>query len=160
MPIRRPAHGCHGYSSSRNSVLWAFSSLVVQYDQAACLTRLQATCTRGVRARLRRVAGLRRPASRATLAQPPTLNEHSTRTTQWGPIRPTQPGNADGLVTLDWAPSLGSADERARRQGLHMMPSASLRNGCNVCRRRIALSRNSFAYLNESWATPCQNEWL
>src|SRR5215813_11379396 len=30
MPIRRPDHGCHGYSSSRNSVLWAFSSLVVQ----------------------------------------------------------------------------------------------------------------------------------
>src|SRR5215831_16263490 len=30
MPIRRPDHGCHGYSSSRNLVLWAFSSLVVQ----------------------------------------------------------------------------------------------------------------------------------
>jgi hypothetical protein len=29
----------------------------LQYDQAACLTRLQATSTRGVRARLRRVAG-------------------------------------------------------------------------------------------------------
>src|SRR6516164_360365 len=35
MPIRRPAHGCHGYSSSRNSVLWAFSSLVVLGDQTA-----------------------------------------------------------------------------------------------------------------------------
>jgi hypothetical protein len=35
MPIRRPDHGCHGYSSSRNSVLWAFSSLVVQHNQAA-----------------------------------------------------------------------------------------------------------------------------
>src|SRR5262249_18872322 len=29
----------------------------LQYDPAACLTRLQATSTRGVRARLRRVAG-------------------------------------------------------------------------------------------------------
>src|SRR5262245_28289429 len=29
----------------------------LQYDQAACLTRLQATSTRGVRARLHRVAG-------------------------------------------------------------------------------------------------------
>ena len=57
MPIRRPAHGCHGYSSSRNSVLWAFSSLVVQFDQAACLTRLQASSTRGVRDHIRRVAG-------------------------------------------------------------------------------------------------------
>ena len=35
MPIRRPAHGCHGYSSSRNSVLWAFSSLVVLAAAAA-----------------------------------------------------------------------------------------------------------------------------
>src|SRR5215831_1578537 len=57
MPIRRPDHGCHGYSSSRNSVPWAFSSLVVQFDQAACLTRLQATSTRGVRDHIRRVAG-------------------------------------------------------------------------------------------------------
>src|SRR6266566_8451143 len=61
MPIRRPDHGCHRYSSSRNSVLWAFSSLVVQYDQAACLARLQATSTRGVPARLRRVAGCATP---------------------------------------------------------------------------------------------------
>src|SRR5262249_23668660 len=30
MPIRRPDHGCHGYSSSRNSVPWAFSRLIVQ----------------------------------------------------------------------------------------------------------------------------------
>jgi hypothetical protein len=29
----------------------------LQHDQAACLTRLQATSTRGVRARVRRVAG-------------------------------------------------------------------------------------------------------
>ena len=56
MPIRRPDHGCHGYSSSRNSVLWAFSSLVVQHDQAPRLNRIQATSTRGVRARIRRVA--------------------------------------------------------------------------------------------------------
>ena len=35
MPIRRPDHGCHGYSSSRNSVPWVFSSLVVQHDQAS-----------------------------------------------------------------------------------------------------------------------------
>src|SRR5262249_36497711 len=35
MPIRRPDHGCHGYSSSRNSVLWAFSSLVVQRGSPA-----------------------------------------------------------------------------------------------------------------------------
>src|SRR5262245_18234628 len=57
MPIRRPAHACHGYSSYRNSVLWAFSSLVVQFDQAACLTRLQATSTRGVRDHIRCVDG-------------------------------------------------------------------------------------------------------
>ena len=30
MPTRRPHHGCHGYSSSRNSVPWALASLVVQ----------------------------------------------------------------------------------------------------------------------------------
>src|SRR6516165_5016779 len=65
MPIRRPAHGCHGYSSSRNSVLWAFSSLVVQFDQAACLTRLQASSTRGVHARIRRVAGCATPTGSA-----------------------------------------------------------------------------------------------
>src|SRR5438128_11914454 len=65
MPIRRPDHGCHRYSSSRNSVLWAFSSLVVQYDQAACLARLQATSTRGVPARLRRVAGCATPTGSA-----------------------------------------------------------------------------------------------
>jgi hypothetical protein len=61
MPIRRPDHGCHGYSSSRNSVLWAFSSLVVQHDQAPRLNRIQATSTRGVRARIRRVAGCAPP---------------------------------------------------------------------------------------------------
>src|SRR6516165_2205368 len=65
MPIRRPAHGCHGYSSSRNSVLWAFSSLVVQHDQAPRLDRIQATSTRGVRARIRRVAGCATPTGSA-----------------------------------------------------------------------------------------------
>src|SRR5262245_53571640 len=65
MPIRRPDHGCHGYSSSRNSVLWAFSSLVVQYDQAACLARLQATSTRGICPCLRRVAGCATPPGSA-----------------------------------------------------------------------------------------------
>src|SRR5436190_18127356 len=62
MPIRRPDHGCHGYSSSRNSVLWAFSSLVVQRDQAPRLTWIQTTCAGGVRARLRRVAGCATPS--------------------------------------------------------------------------------------------------
>ena len=57
MPIRRSDHGCHGYSSSRNLVLWGFSSLVVQYDQAPRITRLQTTSTGGARARARRVAG-------------------------------------------------------------------------------------------------------
>src|SRR2546421_10287768 len=33
----------------------------LQYDQAACLARLQATSTRGVPARLRRVAGCATP---------------------------------------------------------------------------------------------------
>src|SRR5499433_1637713 len=61
MPIRRPDHGCHGYSSSRNSVLWAFSSLVVQHDQAPRLNRIETTSTRGVRARIRRVAGCATP---------------------------------------------------------------------------------------------------
>src|SRR6516165_8921565 len=65
MPIRRPAHGCHGYSSSRNSVLWAFSSLVVQHDQAPRLNRIQATSTRGVRARIRRMAGCATPPGSA-----------------------------------------------------------------------------------------------
>src|SRR3989441_2974111 len=65
MPIRRPDHGCHGYSSSRNSVLWAFSSLVVQHDQAPRLNRIQATSTRGVRARIRRVAGCATPTGSA-----------------------------------------------------------------------------------------------
>src|SRR2546430_7633024 len=65
MPIRRPDHGCHGYSSSRNSVLWAFSSLVVQHDQAPHLTWIQATSAGGVRARLRRVAGCATPSGSA-----------------------------------------------------------------------------------------------
>src|SRR6266404_6144542 len=65
MPIRRPDHGCHGYSSSQNSVPWAFSSLVVQHDQAARLNRIQATSTRGVRARIRRVAGCATPTGSA-----------------------------------------------------------------------------------------------
>src|SRR5436190_9969766 len=65
MPIRRPDHGCHGYSSSRNSVLWAFSSLVVQRDQAPRLTWIQTTCAGGVRARLRRVAGCATPSGSA-----------------------------------------------------------------------------------------------
>src|SRR5215469_6010412 len=65
MPIRRPDHGCHGYSSSRNSVPWAFLNLVVQYDQAACLARLQATSTRGVPACIRRVAGCATPTGSA-----------------------------------------------------------------------------------------------
>src|SRR6516164_4691717 len=54
MPIRRPAHGCHGYSSSRNSVLWA-----------SCLALLQATSTRGVPACIRRVAGCATPTGSA-----------------------------------------------------------------------------------------------
>jgi|SRR6516164_7998422 len=61
MPIRRPDDGCHGYSSSRNSVLWAFSSLVVHHDQAPRLNRIQTTSTRGVRAHIRRVAGCATP---------------------------------------------------------------------------------------------------
>src|SRR5215831_1196769 len=65
MPIRRPDHGCHGYSSSRNSVLWAFSSLVVQHHQAPRLTWIQATSAGGVRARLRRVAGFATPSGSA-----------------------------------------------------------------------------------------------
>jgi putative transposase len=38
----------------------------LQYDQAACLARLQATCTRGVPARLRRVAGCATPTGSAS----------------------------------------------------------------------------------------------
>src|SRR6266567_2360255 len=37
----------------------------LQYDQAACLARLPATCTRGVPARLRRVAGCATPTGSA-----------------------------------------------------------------------------------------------
>src|SRR6266403_2228502 len=65
MPIRRPDHGCHGYSSSRNSVLWAFSSLVVQHDQAPRLTWIQATSARDICPRLRRVAGCATPSGSA-----------------------------------------------------------------------------------------------
>src|SRR5262245_18691548 len=65
MPIRRPDHGCLGYSSSQNSVPWAFSSLVVQHDQAPRLNRIQATSTRGVHARIRRVAGCATPTGSA-----------------------------------------------------------------------------------------------
>src|SRR6516162_747796 len=65
MPIRRPDHGCHGYSSSQNSAPWAFSSLVVQHDQAPRLNRIQATSTRGVRARIRRAAGCATPTGSA-----------------------------------------------------------------------------------------------
>src|SRR5262245_20805851 len=57
MPIRRPHQGCHGYSSSRSSVLWAFSSFVVQHDQAARLAWIQTACTGGVHSGPRRVAG-------------------------------------------------------------------------------------------------------
>src|SRR5262249_14003688 len=65
MPIRRPDHGCHGYSSSRNSLLWAFSSLVVQHDQAARIARIQAASTGGIRPCLRRVAGCAPPTGSA-----------------------------------------------------------------------------------------------
>src|SRR6266487_202603 len=65
MPIRRPDHGCHGYSNSRNSVLWAFSSLVVQRDQASRLNLIQATSTRGVCVCIRRVAGCATPTGAA-----------------------------------------------------------------------------------------------
>ena len=53
--------------------------------QAACLTRLQATSTRGERARLRRVAGCATSTGFAGHAgAAPNLKLHSTRTTQWG----------------------------------------------------------------------------
>src|SRR5262249_11309307 len=54
-----------GYSSSRNSVLWAFSSLVVQHDQAARIARIQAASTGGIRPCLRRVAGCATPTGSA-----------------------------------------------------------------------------------------------
>src|SRR5947209_282930 len=89
MPIRRPDHGCHGYSSSRNSVLWAFSSRVVQRDQAPRLTWIQTTCAGGVRARLRRVAGCATPSGSAGHAGE-TANleltfhlDHSAGADQW-----------------------------------------------------------------------------
>src|SRR5262245_66051772 len=65
MPIRRPDHGCHGYSSSRNSVLWAFSSLVVQHDQAARIAWIQAASTGGICPCLHRVAGCATPTGYA-----------------------------------------------------------------------------------------------
>src|SRR5262245_22010670 len=65
MPIRRPDHGCHGYSSSRNSVLWAFSSLVVQHDQAARIAWIQAASTGGICSCLRRVASCATPTGSA-----------------------------------------------------------------------------------------------
>src|SRR6516225_11127162 len=65
MPIRRPDHGCHGHSSSRNSVLWAFSSLVVQHDQTARIAWIQAACTGAICPCLRRVAGCPTPTGSA-----------------------------------------------------------------------------------------------
>src|SRR5262249_40674750 len=53
------------------------------------------------------------------------------------------------LVTLDWAPSLGSADERARRQGLHMMPSASLRNAERIVTQRLQRVPTSHSLIKE-----------
>src|SRR6516164_454254 len=65
MPIRRPDHGCHGYSSSQNSVPWAFSSLVVQHDQAARIAWIQAASTGGICSCLRRVASCATPTGSA-----------------------------------------------------------------------------------------------
>ena len=50
MPSKRPNHGCHRYSSSRNSVPWVFSSLVVQHRASALEPRL--SDTGGVRGKL------------------------------------------------------------------------------------------------------------
>ena len=63
MPTRRSDHGCHGCSSSR--VLWAFSSLIVQHDQAARIARIQAASTEGICPCLRRVAGCATPPGSA-----------------------------------------------------------------------------------------------
>src|SRR5262252_626836 len=112
MPIRRPDHGCHGYSSSQNSVPWAFSSLVVQHDQAPRLNRIQATSTRGVRARIRRVAGCAPPTGSAGHAGA-TANlkltfhlDHSAGADQAHPQEPTS--------NEWWADVL--ADPRARKR--------------------------------------------
>jgi hypothetical protein len=57
----------------------------LQYDQAACLTRLQATSTRSVRARLRRLAGCATSTGFAGHAgATANLKLHSTWTTQRG----------------------------------------------------------------------------
>lgn len=48
---------CRGYNSSRNSVLWAFSRLVVQRDSPACLSQIQITGTGAIRGSTHRVAG-------------------------------------------------------------------------------------------------------
>jgi hypothetical protein len=50
-PIRRPNHGCHGYSRSRNSVLWVFSSRVVQHRAPTLLAGLPSARTRSLHAR-------------------------------------------------------------------------------------------------------------
>jgi hypothetical protein len=87
MPIRRSDHGCHGYSTSRNWVLWAFSSLVVQHGQAPRLNRIQAPSTRGVRACICRVAGCATPTGSAGHAGATTnLKLTFEWTTQRGPI--------------------------------------------------------------------------
>src|SRR6266446_1596223 len=116
MPIRRPDHGCHGYSSSRNSVLWAFSSLVVQHDQAPRLNRIQATSTRGVRARIRRVAGCATPTGSAGHAGA-TANLKLT-------FHPDHSAGADHCASDPWrvAPSVRSnlvfGSDTARSGGL------------------------------------------
>src|SRR2546423_12858993 len=69
----------------------------LQYDQAACLARLQATSTRGVRARIRRGAGCATPTGSAGHAGA-TANlkltfhlDHSAGADQYGAMRsPTQ----------------------------------------------------------------------
>jgi hypothetical protein len=52
-------------NTSRSSVLWALCCCVVQHDQAARLTWIQAPSTGGVRACLRRVAGCATPTGSA-----------------------------------------------------------------------------------------------
>ena len=53
----RPYQGCHAYSTSRSSILWALSRRVVQSSPASLVARLSRPGAGGVRASLGRVAG-------------------------------------------------------------------------------------------------------
>src|SRR6266542_3282953 len=96
-------HGCHGYSSSRNSVPWAFSSLVVQRGATSQRDRQQSAD------RARQPVRGTRPALTKN-----RLEKTSSLVQGWGAVQMTP-----GLYS--------SLDERrGSGQGLHKMPHLAM----------------------------------